>query len=326
MKQPVIGFWTIYTLGFTVALPVFLYYNAEDLPNAGPMPGQSAMLSFIYLGVGALLWLIAIVLYCRLFLVQVFLSRRRLLCTVSEGTAIPAKILEKTIKKVRGGMEMLDLKLSFTNLSGTPVTAVYELNDARPAERRFEPGNSLDMRAYDDGKEIHLLPATAQVSVKKRVVAVYLFIFLLILSFAVGYLILSYHWESQGYGWRFLKPWHPWLLVPAINLGLMFFGGLLFRFIGKATRGGSHLRWVLYGIRAKATITGYRQTGLTINDQPQIEFEVLFTDKWGARQQVAHKEIVSLIDLHRLQAGEKEIIYLPDKPREFLFYENLSLS
>ncbi|WP_118973228.1 hypothetical protein [Taibaiella koreensis] len=326
MKRPVIGFWAIYTLGFTVALPTFLYYTADDLPNAGPLPGQSAAASFFYLGLGALLWLIAIVLYGRFFLLQTVWGKRKLLRTIDKGISIPARIKEKTVKKVRGGMEVLDLNLSFTNLSGTPVTARYELNDARPAERRFEPGSSLDLRAYDDGNEIHLLPATVQVSVRLWAVVIYTLGFLLILAFALGYPLWSYQWESQGYGWRFLKLWHPWLLVLAINLGCVFLLRLFFLFLSKATGSASQLKWALYGIRTTATITDYRQTGLTINDQPQIQFEVHFTDKWGARQQATHKEIVTLVDLHRLQTGDKEIIYLPDKPLAFLFYENLSLS
>lgn len=328
MKKIGISFWTIYTLGFTVALPTFLYYNAEDLPNAGPMPGQSAATSFLYLGLGTLLWLIIIWLSARFLLNRVFFDKRKLLHAVKAGQPVIARILEKRVCNVIGSMEGLVLRLSFINLSGATIEADYELNDSRPPERRYEPGSSLEMRAYNDGKQVYLLPAGIQVSVRAFVVVAYIFLFLLILTVAVGYLLLSYRWESQGYGWRFLKLWHPWILVPAINLGTVFVGSLFLKFIGRLTSGntGQPLRWALYGIRTKASVLRYEQTGTMVNDQPQIRFELVFTDQKGVRQQVQHKEIVSLVDLHHLHAGERDIVYLPENPREIMFYENISLS
>lgn len=328
MKKIGISFWTIYTLCFTIALPTFLYYNAEDMPNAGPMPGQSAETSFVYLGLGTLLWLIIIWLSARLLLNRVFFDKRKLLHAVKAGQPVIARILERRVRNVTGSMESLVLRLSFTNLSGATIESDYELNDSRPLERRYEPGSSLEMRAFDDGKQVYLLPATIQVSVRWGVVVAYTFLFLLILAAAIGYILLSYRWESQGYGWRFLKLWHPWILVPVINLGTIFIGRLFLGFIGKVTSGntGDPLRWALYGIRTKATVLRYEQTGTMVNDQPQIRFELVFTDQKGVRQQVQHKEIVSLVELHHLHTGDRYIIYLPENPREIMFYENISLS
>lgn len=320
-----IGFWTIYTLGFTVVLPTFLYYNADDLPGPGPVPDQSATTSFLYLGIGLALWLAVIIWYMRFYLRLVIFDKKSLLRAIESGRPIHAKILSKKVLHVRRSHTVLELQLSFTNLSGTAVEVDYELNDARAAENRFEPGNDMMLQAYKDGQQAYLLPATAEISINPAMVIIYALIFLLILFFAVGYIMLSYQWESQGYGWRFLKLWHPWILVPAINLALIGIKGLFLGFIDKSSGSATPpLRWILYGLKTTATITSLKQTGLSINDQPQVAFELEYTDQHGTVHKIVHKEIINLLELHRLSAGAKEILYLPDQPQEITFYESLS--
>ncbi len=52
-------------------------------------------------------------------------------------------------------------------------------------------------------------------------------------------------------------------------------------------------------------------TGLYINEQPQIQFKVQFSDINGVLLNKSFKGIVALTDLQRLIKGQVEILYLP---------------
>lgn len=52
-------------------------------------------------------------------------------------------------------------------------------------------------------------------------------------------------------------------------------------------------------------------TGLYINEQPQIQFKVQFSDINGVLLSKSFKGIVALTDLQRLIKGQVEILYLP---------------
>ena len=324
MNKPGFGFsfWTLYTLGFTVALPTFLYYiNELEAPSQ-----DNATAAFIYLGLGILIWLVVIVLYARFFIKLVFTEKRRLEKTAAEGITIVAKITGKRQVGTARDTSVLNLKLAFNNLSGTAVEIPYQINDGKPYENRFEVGKTIEMRANLDEQNSIFVPNAIQVSRNKGFIFLHSFIFLLLLLAAFVYPIFSYQLESQGSGWRFLGPLHPWIMVPVINIVLVAFIWLLFRFIGKASGTPEQpLRMVLYGIRTTGNIAGFSQTGTYINEQPQIVFEIDYTDQQGNERTSSYKKIVSLLEIHKISTGPKEIIYLPNEPENIVFYEDLTL-
>jgi hypothetical protein len=57
------------------------------------------------------------------------------------------------------------------------------------------------------------------------------------------------------------------------------------------------------GLVGTATITGLTQTGMSLNDQPQVEMELLVSIPGRAPYQARHKEFVPLILLGRLTSG-----------------------
>jgi hypothetical protein len=81
----------------------------------------------------------------------------------------------------------------------------------------------------------------------------------------------------------------------------------------------------MYGIKTTGDILNYKQTGMYINEQPQVQFEIEYTDQEGNRRVTLCKKIVSLLDIHKLDNGPKEIMYLPHEPEKIVFYEDLSL-
>lgn len=318
-----ISFWTIYTLGFTVVLPAFLYYNTGSWEER---PQESAIVAFLYLGLGLVSWLVIIGLYSYFFITQVFTAKRRIEKTAAKGTTIIAKIMKKMQVGIIHDTAVLDLRLAFTNLVGTTVELPYQLNDGKPHERRFEVGNTIEMSASLEGKKATFVPKTLYISFNKGFIIVYSFIFLLIVAVAAGYPIYSYATESQGSGWRFLRLSHPWISVPLINMGVGAFIWVLLRFIGKASGDPEQpLRMVMYGIKTTATVLSYRQTGMYINEQPQVQFEIEYTDEQGKTRTTLCKKIVSLLEIHKLDNGPKEIMYLSNEPEKIVFYEDLTL-
>lgn len=318
-----ISFWTIYTLGFTVVLPTFLYYNTGGMEAP---PEESATMAFIYLGLGIVIWLAVIVWYSRFFIKLVFADKQRLEKTAKEGITITAKITGKKQVGTLRDTTVLDLKLAFNNLAGTAVEIPYQLNDSKPYENRFEVGKTIEMRASLDEQNSIFVPKTMQAIRNKDTVFLYSFIFLFLLAAAIAYPIFSYQLESQENGWRFLKLYHPWIMVPLINLGIGAFMWFILKFIGKASGNTEQpLRMVLYGLKTTGTILNYSQTGLSINDQPQVQFEIEYTDQQGFKQTTLYKKLVSLLEIHKIPSGSKEIMYLPTQPQNIVFYEDLTV-
>jgi len=74
-------------------------------------------------------------------------------------------------------------------------------------------------------------------------------------------------------------------------------------------------RILFAGRNAQAQIISVNQTGLTVNDQPQLIFQVSFKDFKGIEHITVHKKIVRLLDLSTVpKAGTIEIIYDENNP------------
>lgn len=316
------SFWTLYTLGFTIVLPTFLYYNI----NFGEPPGESAAVAFVYLGLGIMIWLVALLLYGRFFIQQVFSDKQRLEKVAKEGLTIVAKVTDRKQTGTYRDTVVLDLKLAFTNLAGVTVEMPYQLNDSKPHENRYQIGDTIEMSVSSDGRNSILIPKNIQIVHNKGIVLMYSFILLLLLAAAVIYPVFSYQMESQGSGWRFLTFYHPWILVPVINIAVFWLMSVFFSYIGKVSGDTEQpLRMILYGIKTTGTILNYSQTGMYINEQPRVQFEIEYTDHQGIKRKTAYKKIISLLDLHKIGTGPKEIMYLPTKPENIVFYEDLIL-
>lgn len=318
-----ISFWTLYTLGFTVALPAIIYY-ANDYRVLPPQ--ENAGWAFFYLGLGVLLWLVILVLYGRFYISALFTEKKHLEKTAREGKTIVATITNSRLTKIVHNTAVLDLTLSFTNLAGASIEIPYQLNDGHPEEKRFEIGNTIEMRANTEGKNAVFVPRTMQAERIKSMVFLYAIIFLLLLAGAFVYPVISYQLESNGSGWRFLAITHPWILVPIINLAagaiILFFAG----FIGRATGAPEQpILMILNGIKTTGTVIRYNQTGTYINEQPQVQFDIEYTDHQDIKRLASYKKVVSLLEMHKIVAGNKEIMYLPTQPQNIVFYEDLTL-
>lgn len=317
MRKPglTISFWALYTLAFTVGLPMVIYYASNSDAEA---PEEITNYTYISIGIGALAWVLLLGFYARFYVNTLFTAKSEILKTASEGTTLIAKITHKVQEGMMRDMAVLQLRLAFTNFSGTPVEVDLQLMDSRPEEKRYEIGNIMELSVNMKKKGGQIVPKGITVTRNMPMLYLYTFIFLVLIGVAVYYPLVE--------DWRHFVLPHPWILVPLINIGAAIVIGFLLKLIMNAGGGGNNsVQMVVYGLRTTGNILSYKQTGMYINEQPQVAFNLEFTDQQGKQHSMVMKKIVSLLDVHKLQNGPVEIMYLPEDPGAIIFYEDLSL-
>ncbi|WP_069161365.1 hypothetical protein [Nocardia altamirensis] len=137
-----------------------------------------------------------------------------------------------------------------------------------------------------------------------------------IAALAIGYYLLhgltyvrTSEYEPAGMGWL---GWQMALPIIALTLVPMVFAftgeGIIAAFTG---RNSAAFRNGLIGL---GTITSFRQTGLTVNEQPQVRIEFRVEGVDGKTFDAAAKMIVPLTELALLQPGVVlPVRYLPDR-------------
>lgn len=143
----------------------------------------------------------------------------------------------------------------------------------------------------------------------------------------IGYFIYSYQTENQGYGWRFLTLSHP--LLFSLGMAALFY--VIYYFMMDkmifsklfSLRGQKFVRLLFYGQRATAFVTNASQTGTYINENPQVRFDLTFTDHKGINHKTSYKKVVQMIDLHDVKRESRTILYMPDDPSILIFEEDL---
>lgn len=316
MRKPglTISFWAIYMLAFTVGLPIIIYYAGGYASETPPAPTN---LTYISIGLALAAWLLIFIFYGRFYVKSVFTDKQAILKAADEGSTIIAKITNKVQEGMMRNIAVFRLRLAFTNFSGTPVEVNYQLMDSKPEEKRYEKGDILELSVNLKKKGGQIVPKGFKVVPNPTMVFLYTFIFLVLIGTAV-YFPLTEDWRN------FVLP-HPWTLIPLINVGTAIFIGLLLKWILNMSSANASVRMIVYGLKVTGNIVSYQQTGTFINEQPQVAFNVEFTDKEGRQHSIVTKKIVSLLDIHKLGTGPVDIMYLPEDPGKMVFSDDLSL-
>lgn len=136
-----------------------------------------------------------------------------------------------------------------------------------------------------------------------------------------SYFVLSYHYEHQGTGWRFLTFFHPLLICPICLLGLPWLlrDGMKKYFIS----GRSFVALKYRGYQTQARLLEVKQTGTYINEQPQVRFELEYEDLHGITHRTSYKKIVDLMEMEITRAKVLPIFYLADQPKHVAFASDL---
>ncbi len=310
-------FWLIFIAYFVFAHPAIIYYNTtygEDVS------GRSDSAAMICLALSVLMWSMAFLGALWYIYKYTFRSKRNLERLLATGTALQAKII--AVKPLKGP-NAKELMLAVKNLQGEEVTYKMEINDSRPYENRFVIGKHLTLLIDPAFREF---PYVVVEGSKGRVNYGLYVIWLLFLSSVLYYFYYAYETENGGYGWRFLVFTHPLIISPLV---LLFFG-LIFKLvvvklIGKRLFiGKDALKLKFLGAKTVAKIVRVVQTGVYINGQPEVKYDLTFTDKRGTAQQASIRKIISLIDIGDAKPTEKEIFYLPDDPSLAGFAEDIN--
>jgi hypothetical protein len=257
--------------------------------------------------------------YFRLWILRPIHEERALRQLAREGIPREAEVVaSKTSGKKVLGFPEIQVTLRFENVSGTPIRETVPVVDMRPELKRFAVGQRVRLRL---SKKLAKAPLIAFVDseFEKDSLRWWLAIlgWLLLVGIVAAYYVLSYRYEHQGTGWRFLTFFHPLLICPLALLGLRWLmgGGLGKFFLGS----DEALRLKYEGYRAEARLLGAEQTGTYINEQPQVRFELEYHDRQGKTHQASFKKVVDLLNMAITQAETIPIFYLADQPQKIAF-------
>lgn len=319
MKNGFIGFWGIFIAYFIFVHPCIIYYNTYHTSNNT----ENDKLALFYLGLSLVLWASVLGTTLWLILKNGILAQRNLAYINRHGKRIQAVILQSRILKEYKNFVSRQIMLEMSNFSGETIHHTMVINDTRPAENRFEAGKTIYFKVDSDFKRNPYLMIEGS---KSKVNYVLLLIWFVFTGGVIAYYNYAYSTESGGLGWHFLELFHPLLVIPACFILFAGIFYLIFRFFIMGNNTGRELLELKFkGVKTVAEIVQVRQTGTYINEQPQVKYTLEFTDKSGKRFHVSIKEIVSLLDIGKVSVlKHREIMYLPERPEKFVFYDQIN--
>lgn len=321
MKKGWIVFWIIYILFFCIPFPTFLYYNTRA--DAEILLHPETIWSYVLLALSVVLWLLCLLIFFRKTVWYILKAQLKIKRLMEDGVLVPAKISRsEPLAKASGipGGQLRDVVFAFDNFVGTPVTERMEVNDSKPYENRYEEGKILNLRIDPRLLSPHLMPDGTKTLIHlTRIVWIIagLTAFVVLLA---GFYVYAYQYEGK-HSWSFFEPFHPLILCPFL---LLFFAVGLYLLLKNYFWPGKHTRKLkFYGKRTMAELRKASQTGILVNDQPQVLFELRYTDEQGKEHSASVKKIVDLLNLHITRMPRLEIFYLPDQPRVVAFAADL---
>ena len=313
-------------LYFVIAHPAIIYYNTHQNQD---LSQKSSILALIYLAIAMIGWLV-VMGYGWIKIGKFTFGIRNGIRKLSQtGTLVDAKVIKSTTKKiVKGSYEEKHLEVSFDNFNKTPIRYPLILKDSKPQFRRYEPGNTIQLRVDKKLKyRPFVIPNGIQIKLNYQSTVFLFSLWALVCLGIITYFMYAYSTESQGYGWRFLGIMHPLIfsLITLLGFGLLYYIVLDKLFFSKLNpiTGKKAIRLFFYGKKATAAILGASQTGTYINEQPEVNFRLTFKDDRGTNHQASLKKIIPMIDLPFVRQDQRTIIYLPENPDILIFEEDL---
>lgn len=310
-----------------MAHPAIIYYST---PSRSNLENIDPIWSLIYLGIsiGGWIFIFGFAAY------KIYHSTLGILIGVKKiienGKSVVGEIVEsKVLKQDENGKQIdREMQVSFTNFNGTKVQYPLLVTDTKPHLIRFEKGNSIRLKVDEKLKHIpYVMIEDVEVTLKYGRAIFMFFLWLISIGVVFSSFVYAFHTESMGYGWRFLKIDHPLVLSPliAILFLLVFYQILMKAILGQFTSKSNKndKKLLFYGKIAKAKVLDVNQTGVYINENPQVNFKLEFRDE----QNVVHlknlKKVIYMIDLPNVKQEYKSIFYLPENPNIIAFEEDI---
>ncbi|HEY9262654.1 hypothetical protein [Chitinophaga sp.] len=309
-------FWVIYILFFAIPFPLFIYYmTVYKLVEVDTNP----WLAMIYLALSVLLWSILLVGWFRKWVVMPFIVQKNISRLLTAGVSKESRIIKsQPLMSSGNGFDTKEIVCSLKNFVGTDITEKLVVNDSQPVLRRYEEGKTIQLRIDPALKAIPpIIPDGVKVSMKTGRILLLFFVWLAVAAAVAGYYCYAYTLENSGLGWRFLRFYHPLIIIPLILLSTRWGLMKLLSFIGGSP--AALLRFKYYGIRTDARIVSASQTGTYINEQPQLRFELQYQDTAGVSHNASLKKIIPLLELEIAKQATIPVFYLKDKPEQIAF-------
>ncbi|HEX2085363.1 MAG TPA: SHOCT domain-containing protein [Solirubrobacteraceae bacterium] len=105
-----------------------------------------------------------------------------------------------------------------------------------------------------------------------------------------------------------------WVTIPEILIGQIWVAvavGLFLLYLGIGVRGRRRERLLQQGIRGTATVLGMEQTGVYVNEQPQVRLRLRVEAPEIPAYEVERSEVVPLIALGSLSGGQLSVAIDP---------------
>ncbi|QBA20503.1 hypothetical protein EU348_04630 [Chryseobacterium indologenes] len=315
MKLMII-FWGIFLFFFCVPFPIFIYMMTEELATE---PRNSLAVSYGYLGFSLLIWGYVIIFFINKLFITTFKEKNTIRSIVQNGIPREAKIIDyKLLKYIPAkNMNLIQVGLSFPNLSNTLIEHEMMFHDSRPQEKRFDVGNKIKVLLNPKvSQEPYFILSDQKVGFNTSGMILRIVFLVLLMAYVIGLYSYFYWRESFDFGWRFLTFMHPIIFSGVMTIIYVLVFQLIF---GKFLKNTKEERILFSGRNAEANIISVSQTGLTVNDQPQIMFQVSFKDFRGTEHIAVYKKIVSLLKLSSIpQQGTIEIMYDENDPKQIM--------
>lgn len=309
-------FWGAFLFFFCVPFPIFIYMMSEELATE---PRNSLAVSYGYLGFSLLLWGYIIAFFINTLFIKTFKEKNTIHSILQNGIPREAKIIDyKLLKYIpKTNMNLIRIVLSFPNLRNTLIEHEMMFHDSKPQEKRFDAGNKIKVLLNPQvSKEPYFILSDQKVGFNTSGMVLRIIFTGLLIAYVIGLYYYFYRRESFDFGWRFLTFMHPIIFSGVMTILYV----LIFQFIfGKFLKNTKEERILFSGRNAEADIISVSQTGLLVNDQPQIMFQVSFKDFRGAEHIAVYKKVVSLLNLSSVpKKGTIEIMYDENDPKKIM--------
>ncbi|WP_288445582.1 hypothetical protein [uncultured Chryseobacterium sp.] len=309
-------FWGAFFIFFCAPFPILLYMLNEELAAE---PRNSLAVSYGYLGFSLLIWGYVIIFFINKLFIKAFKEKNTIQSILQNGVPRDARIIDyKLLKYIPPKkMNLIEVKLSFPNRSNTVIEHKMMFHDAKPHEKRFEVGNTVKVLLNPKvSQEPFFILSDQKVGFNTSGMFLRIVFLTVLIAYVIGLYSYFYWRESFDFGWRFLTFMHPIIFSGVMTIIYVLVFQLIF---GRFFKNTKEERILFSGRSAEADIISVSETGLTVNDQPQIMFQLSFKDFRGTEHITVYKKIVSRLNLSSVpKKGTVEIMYDENDPKKVM--------
>ncbi len=282
-------------------------------------PRNSLAISYGYLGFSLLIWGYIIVFFVNNLFVKTFQQRSTIYSILRNGIPREAAVTRYQLIKYfpESNMNAIQIVLSFPNLRNTVIEHEMTFHDSKPQEKRFDVGKKVKVLLNPNiSQEPYFILSDQKVAINPSGIILRGIFVGLLIAYIVGLYYYFYMRDSFDFGWQFLTFMHPIIFSGVMTLIYVLVFQLI---VGKFFKNKKDEKILFSGRNAKADIISVSQTGVTVNDQPEIMIQVGFKDFRGTEHIAVYKKIVTLLNLSSVpKHGNIEILYDENDPKKIM--------